>query len=114
MAMKYEELTRKIIGCAMRVHSALGNGFQEVIYQRSLEIEMGLEGLSFVREMEMPLFYREIQVGTRRLDPGIPFQHMSFPKFSLFSPHRPKKDICYYYPKIYWKNSNIRRSSNSS
>ncbi len=66
--MKYEELTRKIIGCAMRVHSALGNGFQEVIYQRSLEIEMGLEGLSFVREMEMPLFYREIQVGTRRVD----------------------------------------------
>lgn len=52
----------------MRVHSALGNGFQEVIYQRSLEIEMGLEGLSFVREMEMPLFYREIQVGTRRVD----------------------------------------------
>lgn len=33
--MKYEELTHKIIGCAMRVYSALGNGFQEVIYQRA-------------------------------------------------------------------------------
>ncbi len=52
----------------MCVHSALGNGFQEVIYQRALEIEMGLEGLGFVREMEMPIFYRNEQVGTRRVD----------------------------------------------
>lgn len=52
----------------MRVHSALGNGFQEVIYQRALEIEMGLEGLGFVREMEMPIFYRNEQIGTRRVD----------------------------------------------
>lgn len=52
----------------MRVHSTLGNGFQEVIYQRALEIEMGLEGLRFVREMEMPIFYRNEQIGTRRVD----------------------------------------------
>lgn len=52
----------------MRVHSALGNGFQEVIYQRALEIEMGLEGLGFVREMEMPIFYRNEEIGTRRVD----------------------------------------------
>lgn len=52
----------------MRVHSALGNGFQEVIYQRALEIEMAFEGLGFVREMEMPIFYREEQIGTRRVD----------------------------------------------
>jgi len=52
----------------MRVHSALGNGFQEVIYQRALEIEMRLEGLEFQREMEMPIIYRDEQIGTRRVD----------------------------------------------
>lgn len=61
-------LTRRIIGCAMRVHSTLGNGFQEVIYQRALAIEMGIDGLSFEREKEMPIFYREQQIGTRRVD----------------------------------------------
>ena len=65
---KYSELTGKIIGCAMRVHSALGNGFQEVIYQRALEIEMRLESLEFQREMEMPVIYRDEQIGTRRVD----------------------------------------------
>ncbi len=52
----------------MRVHSTLGNGFQEVIYQRALEMEMSLEGLGFVREMEMSIFYRGEQIGTRRVD----------------------------------------------
>jgi GxxExxY protein len=61
-------LTHNIIGSAMRVHSTLGNGFQEVIYQRALEIEMTLAGLSFAREMAMPIFYREKQIGTRRVD----------------------------------------------
>ncbi|MBP7181233.1 MAG: GxxExxY protein [Paludibacteraceae bacterium] len=65
---KYSELTGKIIGCAMKVHSALGNGFQEVIYQRALEIEMSDEGLIFNREYEMPVFYKQHQVGTRRVD----------------------------------------------
>lgn len=55
IVMKYEELTHKIIGYAMRVHSALGNGFQEVIYQRALEIEMANSGISFSREYEMPV-----------------------------------------------------------
>jgi GxxExxY protein len=54
--MKHEELTRRIIGCAMKVHSTLGNGFQEVIYQRALAIEMGIEGLDFEREKEMEIF----------------------------------------------------------
>jgi len=49
--LKYEEITRKIIGSAMTVHNTLGNGFQEVIYQRALAIEMGMQGLSFLREM---------------------------------------------------------------
>ena len=65
---KYSELTSKIIGCAMTVHKTLGNGFQEVIYQRALEIEMRLAGISFTREHEMPIFYREEQIGTRRVD----------------------------------------------
>ena len=65
---KYSELTSKIIRCSMNVHSALGNGFQEVIYQRALEIEMRLENISFNREFEMPIFYREQRIGTRRVD----------------------------------------------
>lgn len=65
---KYSELTAKIIGCAMTVHRTLGNGFQEVIYQRALAIEMSLAGISFSREFEMPIYYREEQIGTRRVD----------------------------------------------
>ncbi len=65
---KYSELTGKIIGCAMAVHRTLGNGFQEVIYQRALALEMSAAGLSFAREYEMPIFYRDQQIGTRRVD----------------------------------------------
>jgi GxxExxY protein len=65
---KYSELTSKIIGCAMTVHNTLGSGFQEVIYQRALEIEMSLAGLYFKREFDMPIMYREVQIGTRRVD----------------------------------------------
>jgi len=65
---KYSDLTSRIIGCAMTVHKALGNGFQEVIYQRALAIEMKLAGIDFNREFEMPIFYREEQIGTRRVD----------------------------------------------
>jgi len=66
--MKYEDLTRKIIGCAMKVHSTLGNGFQEVIYQRAMCIEMDKQSLSFQREMEMTIYYEGIDIGTRRVD----------------------------------------------
>jgi GxxExxY protein len=52
----------------MIVHKTLGNGFQEVIYQRALEIEMRLAGIRFRREFEMPIYYREEQIGTRRVD----------------------------------------------
>lgn len=65
---KYSELTSKIIGCAMTVHKTLGNGFQEVIYQRALAIEMNLAGIAFNREFEMPIFYKKEQIGTRRVD----------------------------------------------
>jgi GxxExxY protein len=67
-AYKYSELTGKIIGCAMKVHSALGNGFQEVIYQRALEIEMLIENIPFEREFNMPIYYRDHHIGTRRVD----------------------------------------------
>ncbi|MBA4251999.1 MAG: GxxExxY protein [Chlorobiaceae bacterium] len=65
---KYSELTSRIIKCSMTVHSALGNGFQEVIYQRALEIELRDSGLEFKREFEMPIFYKEHHIGTRRVD----------------------------------------------
>jgi len=65
---KYSDITSKVIGCAMKVHTALGNGFQEVIYQRALDIEMRKAGLVFARELEMPIFYDNQEIGTRRVD----------------------------------------------
>jgi GxxExxY protein len=65
---QYSDLAGKIIHCAMKVHRALGNGFQEVIYQWALEIEMGDHDLKFAREFKMPIFYRERAIGTRRVD----------------------------------------------
>ena len=62
------ELTGKIIGCAMEVHKALGNGFQEVIYQRALAIEMTSQQLLFSREHEMNIYYKAQNIGTRRVD----------------------------------------------
>lgn len=66
--MKYEELTRKIIGAAMEVHKYLGNGFQEVVYQRALSIEMNLQNIKHEREKEMLLQYKGYNIGTRRVD----------------------------------------------
>jgi GxxExxY protein len=65
---KYSDITHKIIGCSMEVHKYLGNGFQEVIYQRALKIEMEQQGLSFSREHEMQIKYKGIDIGTRRVD----------------------------------------------
>ena len=65
---KHSDLTGKIIGCAMEVHRYLGNGFQEVIYQRALALEMQHQGLSFQREYEMQIYYKEAHIGTRRVD----------------------------------------------
>jgi GxxExxY protein len=62
------DLTHSIIGCAMQVHRTLGNGFQEVIYQRALAIEFGYNGISFEREVEMEIHYREERIGSRRAD----------------------------------------------
>ena len=65
---KYSDLTEKIIGSAMKVHSSLGNGFPEVIYQRSLAIELKKAGLDFSREIEQNVFYDDMLVGTRIVD----------------------------------------------
>ncbi|MGV3599303.1 MAG: GxxExxY protein [Bacteroidota bacterium] len=66
--MIHKETTHKIIGCSMAVHSFLGSGFQEVIYQRALALEMSSQGLRFEREKEMTIIYRETEIGTRRVD----------------------------------------------
>ncbi len=65
---KHSDITGKIIGAAMKVHSTLGSGFQEVIYQRALTIEMAKASLTHQRELEMPIFYDNQQIGTRRVD----------------------------------------------
>ncbi len=62
------QLTHQIIGCAMVVHNTLGNGFQEVIYQRALSIELNYNGIDHVREQEMHIVYRDEEIGTRRVD----------------------------------------------
>ncbi len=68
--LKYEDITGKIIGAAFEVHGFLGNGFQEVIYQRALAYEMKMVGLAFAREIEQPIYYKELreEIGTRRAD----------------------------------------------
>ena len=66
--MVKDELTYKVIGCAMKVHNTLGNGFQEVIYQRCLAIELKRAGLTFEREKEHTIYYEDFEVGTRRAD----------------------------------------------
>ena len=66
--MTLDEITYKINGCAMKVHNTLGNGFQEVIYQRCLAIELERTGLVFGREVEQIIYYDGIEVGTRRAD----------------------------------------------
>ena len=63
-----DELTYKIIGCAMEVHKIMGNSFQEVIYQRCLALELQNAGILFEREMDMTLSYKNVEVGTRRAD----------------------------------------------
>lgn len=65
---KYEDLTHNIIGSAMEVHKTLANGFRELIYQRAMAIEMSLRRLCYLRELELPLFYKEAEVGSSRVD----------------------------------------------
>ena len=66
--LEEKDLVYRIVGCAMEVHNQLGNGFQEVIYQRALSIEMQLQGIGHEREKEMPLQYKDHDIGSRRVD----------------------------------------------
>ncbi|MFD1629408.1 GxxExxY protein [Pseudopedobacter beijingensis] len=68
--MKYKDITEKVIGASFEVHKFLGNGFQEVIYQRALAYEMYKMGLEFAREIEQQIYYKELEepIGTRRAD----------------------------------------------
>ena len=70
LELKHKDITEKVIGASFEVHKFLGNGFQEVIYQRALAYEMHKAGLEFVREIEQPIFYKELEepIGTRRAD----------------------------------------------
>lgn len=65
---RFNKLTQTVIGCAMQVHRLLGTGFQEVIYQRSLAVELEQAGVVFGREIDMPIFYKGVEVGSRRVD----------------------------------------------
>jgi GxxExxY protein len=67
-AYKYSDITAKVIGCAMKVHQKMRNGYQELIYQRCLIIELNKEGIKFMQEKELPIFYDGIEVGKRRVD----------------------------------------------
>ncbi|MDI9320092.1 MAG: GxxExxY protein [Phycisphaerales bacterium] len=68
--LKYKDITEKILGASFEVHKFLGNGFQEVIYQRALAWEMKQKGLEFAREIEQDIFYKDLPdpIGTRRAD----------------------------------------------
>jgi GxxExxY protein len=68
--LKYKDITEKIIGASFEVHKFLGNGFQEVIYQRALAYEMNKSGLDYSREIEQDIFYKDLEepIGTRRAD----------------------------------------------
>ncbi len=68
MEYKYSDRTEKILRAAMNVHTVLGNGFQELIYQKSLIVEFGLLNIPFGREVNMPVLYKGTQVGIRRVD----------------------------------------------
>jgi len=68
--LKHKDITEKIIGASFEVHSFLGNGFQEVIYQRALAWELAQKELNYAREIEQEIFYKDLPepIGTRRAD----------------------------------------------
>ena len=66
--MREDDLTYKVIGCAMKVHAILGSGYHELIYQRALAIELANQGIRFVREYKMQVYYEGIKIGERRVD----------------------------------------------
>lgn len=67
---KYKSITNDIIGASFEVHSFLGNGFQEVIYQRALAYELSKRNLTYAREIDQNIYYKDLEkpIGTRRAD----------------------------------------------
>lgn len=64
----FGSITSEIIGAAIEVHKNLGPGFQEVIYQRALAVELRNKGLEFIREAKIPVHYKGEKIGMRRVD----------------------------------------------
>ena len=65
---RVNKLTETVIGCAMSVHRELGSGFPEIIYQRSLGVELSAARVQFQGEVHLPVFYKENPIGSRRVD----------------------------------------------
>ena len=65
---KYGNVTGRIIGLALKIHNTLGCGFQEVVYQRALELECKMNNITYAREFELPIFYNDHLIGKRRVD----------------------------------------------
>lgn len=68
MEYKYADFTREIIAAALDVHKEIGPGFQEIVYQNALEIELNVRKVEFLREFEMVIYYKSFEVGKRRVD----------------------------------------------
>lgn len=64
----FNDITGRIIGCAIEAHKTLGSGFQEVIYQRALALELDAAGIEYLREADIPIYYKGRQIGIRRVD----------------------------------------------
>jgi GxxExxY protein len=66
--LRDSEITESIIGAAITVHRELGPGFLESIYEQALAVEFAMQGIGFVRQKTIPLFYRDHRIGEHRLD----------------------------------------------
>jgi GxxExxY protein len=66
--LRDSEITDSIIGAAIAVHRELGPGFIESVYEQALAVEFALQGIAFIRQKPIPLFYRDHQIGEHRLD----------------------------------------------
>jgi len=66
--MQIDTVRYEVIGAAMQVHGELGSGFQEVVYQRAMGVELSLRGIAYEREKEMRILYKGQDIGSRRVD----------------------------------------------
>jgi len=68
VGLEQEERTGRIIGAAIEIHRALGPGFLESVYESALAIELAHRSIPFVRQMTVPIRYRDTEVGAHVLD----------------------------------------------